>query len=212
MSHRHTLLPVSVALAMMAAFSVAGAADGRKAAATAASRPASSRPVTGGEFESFSLILERNIFNPNRVGRTRATVEDKPARVDEISLVGVVQYRQEKVAIFDSPDAALRKECREGDALSDFKIERIAADGVDLSREGKTVALKVAQQLRKAEGGDWKVGTNQAARVDSKALAANGSAAAGAARPAAPGPVEIPADASDVLKRLMKKRETQLKK
>lgn len=211
MSHTHTLLTVAAAIAAMAAFSVAGAAEGRKASANGSPRPASSRPATGGEFESFQLILERNIFNPNRVGRTRATPEEKAVRVDEISLVGVVQYREEKVAIFDSPDAALRKECREGDMLSDFKIARIAAEGVELVREGNTVALKVAQQLRKAEGGDWKVGTNQAARVDARALATNGTGAA-AARPAAPGPVEIPADASDVLKRLMKKRETQLKK
>jgi hypothetical protein len=85
-----------------------------------------------------------------------------------------------------------------------------AADGVELIRGDKPLPLKVAQQLRRAEGGDWNVitivpppppsATGSPADMDSKRAAA--SAAAN----------EIPADASEALRRLLKKREKQLLK
>lgn len=162
-----------------------------------------------GSYEAYSLIVERNIFNPNRVGRTRMS-DEKLARVDELSLVGTVQHGSENLALFDSPDAALRKAVHEGDTLGDFKVQRITPAGVDLVRGEQPFALKVAQQLRRVEGGDWTVGTNQAARSDPKALAAPDPSA----RPveAATSSAALPADASEVLKRLMKQREKQLNK
>ena len=198
-------VPAEAKTAMLASVK---SADGRKNNKT---RSAAPPPVVSSakNFDAFQLVVERNIFNPNRVSRARANSEEKPPRVDEISLVGTVQHDRENLALFDSPDAAFRKALREGDTLADFKVKRIAADAVELTREDKPVSLKVAQQLRRVEGGEWKVTINQAARADPRALAANGTGAAPAVDPAAP--PEIPADASEILKRLMKKREKQLK-
>lgn len=189
----------------------ASAAEGRRnraAAAAAAAAPASSL-TPARTFDAFQLVVERNIFNPNRVGRTRVSSDEKPPRVDELSLVGTVQRGEERLALFDSPDAALRKTLHEGESVADFKVEKITSAGVELLRGDKPLSLKVAQQLRRTEGGDWSVAANQAARADPRALTAS---PAGASRPADPAaPVEIPADASEVLKRLMKQREKQLK-
>jgi hypothetical protein len=184
------------------------AADGRRsAAAKAPAPPASVAPKQG--FDAFQLVVERNIFNPHRTGRTRPGSEEKPPRVDEISLVGTVQYGQENLAIFDSPDPAFCRALHEGEAVGDFTVRRITADTVELVRGGQPLALKVSQQLRRVEGGDWTVTANQAAKADPRAIAGNAGAAP---RPVDfSAPVEIPADASEVLKRLMKKREKQLK-
>lgn len=162
-----------------------------------------------GSFEAYSLILERNIFNPNRVGRTRAT-DEKAERVEELSLVGTVQHGSENLALFDGTVAAFRKAVHEGDTLGDFKVQRITPAGVDLQRGEQPFALKVAQQLRRVEGGDWTVATNQAARTDPRALAGPGASV----RPveAVISSSELPVDASEVLKRLMKQREKQLNK
>ena len=181
----------------------AHAADKRPDAPAANSAPsAATRPSEG--FEAFQVILERNIFNPNRVGRTRATVDEKPPRIDEISLVGTMQYDKGLVAFFESSNAAYRKALQEGEFVGEFKVQRISATGVELLRDEKIVPLNVAQQLRRVEGEEWVIATAAPARTDASA-----AGPAGARNDSAP--AEIPADASDVLKRLLKKRDKQLK-
>ena len=165
-----------------------------KSAATAKTAPAPKAPSPG-SFEAFQLVVERNIFNPNRVGRTRSNSDEKQPRVDEISLVGTMESERGRVAFFESPDSAYRKALREGETMGDFRVQRIANDGVELMREEKPLALKISQQLRRPEGGEWTVRATPAAVP-----------VAAAAVP------EIPADASEVLKRLLKQRESQLKK
>ena len=200
------LLPLHAGIVALALVTLgAGAAESRrngsgsKSAAKAAAAPAAANtgPKT---IESFQLVMERNIFNSNRVGRTRPSGEEKTVKVDQAALVGTLQFDGEKLAIFDSPDSTYRKSVREGEALGEFKVQSIAADGVELTREGKTVALKVAQQLRRTEGADWSVAANPAVRAVTDAP--------GTVRPPT---VELPANASEVLKRLMKNREKQLK-
>ena len=183
------------------------AADKRRDAAAAPAEAATASSAAKG-FDAFQLIVERNIFNPNRTGRTRSVPEEKPPRIDEIALVGTMQYDKGLVAFFHSTDAAFRKTVREGETIDEFKVGRITADGIELRRGEETIALKVAQQLRRAEGGDWAVVSSPDATMTARDGSAEGGA--GPARSAA-APVEIPADASEVLKRLMKKREKQLK-
>lgn len=186
-------------------------------AAPAPAVAASSAIAPGSSFDAFQLVIERNIFNPNRIGRTRATTEEKPPRVEEVSLVGTMDYDKGLVAFFESPDAAYRKTARVGDAVGEFKVQKIAGDGVELSRDSKPMALKVAQQLRRVEGGEWSI---RAAPVviappttaDGRPSLAGEAAEAEARRQAeASAASEAPADASEVLKRLLKKREKQLK-
>lgn len=178
--------------------------------ATASAAPEATAPITpAAGFDAFQLILERNIFNPNRVGRTRATTEEKPPRVDEISLVGTMHYDKGVVAFFDSTEPAFKKSLRVGESVADFKVQSIAPDGVELLRGDTSLSLKVSQQLRRAEGGDWNVITlvPPPARTD-----ASGGGRLESARPGVPATPEIPANASEVLKRLMQKREKQLSK
>lgn len=200
---RFSPLLLAIALAASLGHIPAHAADKRRDATAAKTSASTAGAIAPGQgFEAFQLVVERNIFNPNRTGRTRATTEEKPPRVDEISLVGTMNYEKGLVAFFDSPDSAFRKTVREGESIGDFKVQRITAEGVELVRDEKPVPLKVAQQLRRPEGGDWSV-------TDTPARAESGASAAGSTR-YNPAPVEIPADASEVLKRLMKKRDKQL--
>lgn len=156
------------------------------------------------KFEGFRVITERNIFNPTRIGRSRAAPEEKPPRVDEISLVGTMHYDKGVVAFFDSPDAQYRKNLREGESIAGFKVSRISPDGVELLREDKPVSLKVNQQLRRREGADWSVGATPVRTAPGSVDDAQAAAAAAAQ--------EIPADAPEALKRLMEKRKQQLQK
>jgi hypothetical protein len=158
------------------------------------------------KYDGFRIIVERNIFNPNRIGRTRSSSEEKPPRVDTIALVGTMQSDKGVVAFFDSPDAAFRKTLREGQSVGEFKVEKIHPNEVELSRNGKPLTLKIAQQLRRPEGGEWSVTAAEVSGAEAPGAATTG------ARPAEPAaPPAIPADASDVVRRMMEQRMKQLK-
>jgi hypothetical protein len=172
-----------VALALVSAGGLALSAEAqtRRAAAPA---PSAAMPVS---FDTFRLIGAWNIFDPNRVDRS---LDETPQpTVDTISFVGTMQYEKGLFAFFDSPDRAYRQALHEGDAIAQFKVKRIMADRVELTRDSKSVSLAIGQQLRRPQGGDWSVG------ADVREEQAKGENAA----------PPIPADASDLLKRLMEK-------
>ena len=197
---RHALF-----LFTLAVVAAAQSADRRRGAAPASSAPpaAASSVANGQGFEAFQLILERNIFNPTRVGRTRVADEEKPARSDEITLVGIVRYGDRGLAVFHSPEPSFRREVGEGGEIADFKVLRVDAGGVELQRGDQPLKLVVSQQIRRVEGGEWTVSAPRTPPADPRASSG---------RPAETAPVEIPANASEVLKHLMKQREQQLKK
>ena len=176
--------------------------SGKSSRAESADNRAAATLPPDSKFDTFRVILDRNICNPNRSPRTQAAAEEKPPRVDEISLVGTMQYDKGLIAFFDSPDSDYRKNLREGGSIAGFELRRITADSVELARGDQTVTLKVAQQLRRAEGGDWVVNTTAPIRADAGTLSPEDTRSAAAAAA-----TEIPPDASDVLKRLMKQRE-----
>jgi len=155
-------------------------------------------------FEAFGLIVERNIFNPNRSVRSASAPEVKPPRVEEIALVGTMTSDQGLLAFFESADSSFRKTVRVGDSMAEFKVAGISSGGVELAQGETALALRVAQRLRRVEGGAWTVDTSGTDVPPGSGLTAGRRAVEAGA------PAEIPADASDVLKRLMKKREKQL--
>jgi hypothetical protein len=174
-----------------AAGAVAGAAPGVASTVT---------PTAA--FDTFRLITDRNIFNPNRTGRRERTFEEAPPRIDVVSLVGTMEADKVPRAFFDSSEAAFRKAVHVGDTIDKFKIAQIAPAAVELERDGKTFSLRVGQQLRRPEGADWNIADMPSrspvtlatpARVDPNA------------------PPVIPADADEVTRRLMERRAQQLK-
>ena len=186
------------ALVCAALFAVPGA-QAAKARNTTVAVPASIPVVNKNDFDAFRLVVDRNIFNPNRVGRATRSTEEAPPRVDTVALVGTMQSDNGIMAFFDSTDAAYRKALREGETLGSFTVKRILPVGVELMRDDKSLSLKVSQQLRRVEDGEWRVGARDPVRAET-ALPAETLAA----------PV-VPADASEVLRRLMEKRQKQLK-
>lgn len=173
----------------------------RAPAAAAAAGTAS----TGPNFDAFRIVGDRNIFNPNRTGRsTRVQVEEAP-RMDTISLVGTLQSATGVYAFFDSTDTSFRKALHEGGAIAQYTVKRISADGVELERDGKVTSLRIGQQLRRPKDGDWTiVGADIAQASRAAERAASAASEAGA-------PPAIPSDASDTLRRLMEQRQKQLK-
>ena len=210
MNPRHFLPFLAFAAAVGATWVIA--ADAQKPAAKPA-KPSSGKgaaPVVkaaapaGPSFETYRLIGDRNIFNPNRVGRSSRSSDAPAPRTDVISFVGTMQYEKGLFAFFDSPDSNYRKTLKTGGTVGKFTVKAISADSVELERDDKPVTLKMGQQLRRPEGGDWTL-------IGAEKVRSEARAAEAAANPGPGAPPVIPADASDALRRLMEKRQQQLK-
>jgi len=197
MKRSYFIMPTLVALTLGMLVPALFGADGPATtvpADTSGSKPASrSAPVT---FDAFRLLVERNIFNPGRVGRSLPTVETP--RDEFISLVGTMHSDQGLVAFFDGSAADSRRTVTVGGTIDQYTVTEVDQAGVVLALKNKRFGLKVGQQLRRPPGGEW---TAQEIPVATPAPVAAGIT------PTAPA---IPADASETLRRLMEKRQKQL--
>jgi hypothetical protein len=171
------------------------ASPGNAPAAVPASRVAASSV----EFEPFRIVVERNIFNPNRTGRSASVDEAAAPKVDQIALVGTMESEHGRQAFFAGSEAAFQKTVRVGDTIGDFTVKAIDGHGVELATGASTLPLRVNQQLRRVEAGEWRV----IGRDFSPAEPARAELASPAPAPSGP--------ASDVVRRLMEQRRKQLK-
>lgn len=158
-------------------------------------------------FDTFRLISDRNIFNPNRSGRRERGSEERAPRLDVIALVGTMESDKGMRAFFDGSDRTYRRPLTAGSSVDKFKITKVSPNVVELERDGKTFSMSVGQQFRRPEGGDWSLIGADVVASEAQAQAA----AEAGARVDPMAPVVIPAGASDALRKLMEARNKSLK-
>ncbi len=148
------------------------------------------------DYAAFKVISERNIFNANRTRHSAAGDEDKAPRVDTITLVGTMSYEKGHYAFFDGSSAEFSKVLEPGKSIAGYTVAQINHNSVALNAGTNHVELYVGMQLRREEGGDWRVTGHGLAqsRPESSTAPAAGSA-----------------DDDDIVKKLMQQREQELK-
>ena len=148
------------------------------------------------DYSAFRLICERNIFNQHREeGRTKEVI---PAGIiDAFSLVGTMSYGKGEFAFFDGTRPDYRSVLRPGGEIGDFKVLKIEPQGVMLQGGGKSIDVKVGMQMRRDEKGAWQVvNTGEVSVVASSPEPAKGGSGG---------------EVNDVLMKLMRQREQELK-
>jgi len=162
----------------------------------------STNAVARPDYQSFKIITDRNIFDPNRSSRgPRRTEGPRPARIESFALVGTMSYENGTYAFFDGTGSSYRKGVKAGETIAGFKIADISSDRVKLESNGHEIELNVGMQMKKQDEGEWQLsgraesfGTpSPATTVTEKTDSASGG------------------EESDVLKKLMQKREQELK-
>jgi hypothetical protein len=171
--------------------------------ATAQETNATPRP----DFAAFRLIAERNIFNPSRSGRQPPSSREarRTPKVDAFGLVGTLRSDRGVFAFFDGSEGDYRKALKTGATLAGFTVTEISTDSVKLERAGTTTELRVGSQMRREDEGQWQL--NASGESFARATPAGGEANTASADSGEPAGGEM----SDVLKRLMQKREQELK-
>ncbi len=165
-------------------------------------RAQSTNTATRPDYQSFKIISDRNIFDPNRSTRSsRRSEGPRPAKVESFALVGTMSYEKGTYAFFDGTGSSYRKTVKTGDTIAGYKVAEIAADRVKLAVNGQQIELNVGVQMKKQDEGEWQV----AGRAESFSASSPGTAPAEKSESASNG------EENDVLKKLMQKREQELK-
>ena len=191
-------------LRTMAALAALGAllANGRPAAAQTTNAPAATN------YSSFQIIVERNIFDPNRYAHTSHSRGRTISRsAPSFSLVGTLSSRNGMLAFFDGNDSDYRKVLSPDGVIAGYKVVKITLRGAKLEAAGKPVEMKVGAQMRQEGKGEWQLaepGELPASTTGTETPATDETPAASAAAGSASEP-------NDVLKKLMQQREQELK-
>jgi hypothetical protein len=157
-------------------------------------------------YAAFRVIVDGNIFNPNRVSRRRPDGPRTPPKsFDSLTLVGTMTYEKGTFAFFDGTSADYRKALRMTDSIAGYKVASITPTSVKLAAGTNQFELNVGSALRREENGPWQPANQFSSYVPPSASTSTNSAATTSS-----GTDTATAGAeSDVIKRLMQKREKE---
>jgi hypothetical protein len=112
------------------------------------------------DFNEFKIILDRNIFDPNRAApgaRRRTEDKPKPTRIDYLNLVGAMSYEKGRFAFFDGTSSEYRKSVKPGDSIAGYKVADVTQNTVTLQSGDKKLDLPVGGQLKRIDEGEWQL-------------------------------------------------------
>lgn len=157
----------------------------------------------GPNYDSFSIIVRRNIFDPNRRPMRSYSPRTGPTpRVNEFTLVGTMSYPKGKFAFFDGSSSDYRKVLEPGGSIAGyFTIKDVTPKTVTLAANGKEVEMSIGSQMRNEGPNDWKLSTEQDAPPSPDSNADSG---ASFTPPAGASPAM-----SDILKRMAERRQQE---
>jgi hypothetical protein len=158
------------------------------------------------DFSSFQVIVDRNIFNPDRYGRTTEHHHEYQG-LPTFSLAGTMSYRKGMFAFFNGTSDEYRKALQQGGTIAGYNVANITFDGVQLQGAGRTIDMKVGAAMRQ-EGGSWELSAPGAwSESPSTESDTGNSNAVESSTSTLPSGGQV----SDVLQRLMQQRQQQEK-
>lgn len=114
-------------------------------------------------YDAFRMISDRNIFNPNRVGRsggrTPRAATTPAAHVEAIVLVGIMSYEKGWFAFFEGTRADYKQVLQVDAAIGQYKVASVRPDLVKLTSGTNEFELKVGMQMRREDEGEWFLST-----------------------------------------------------
>ncbi|HQP97803.1 MAG TPA: hypothetical protein PLY86_05075 [bacterium] len=165
------------------------------------------------KYESFELIVSRNIFNPNRrakrVESAPPTVVHTP-KVDEITYVGMIDTGAGTYAFFEGSNADYQRVLSVGDTIAGCTVTVIDSRHVSLLATETPLDVPVGSRIVREDRGQWEITAAVSRRPpparETEKPKETVEPAAAKAEPATGG------DGGDLLKRMMERRKQETKK
>ncbi len=85
------------------------------------------------DYSAFKLIVDRNIFDPNRFPRRGPGSRPAPKSVDSLTLVGTMTYEKGTFAFFDGTSSDYKKALKLNDVVAGHKVTNITPNSVTLA-------------------------------------------------------------------------------
>ena len=163
------------------------------------------KPAVDPAYESFRMVIDRNIFNPQRNGKPGGEVKVASSADDYIDLLGALITSEGALAIFEGSETEYNAILRSAQTLAGMRLTEIGTDQVRLQQGDRQLDLPVGYRLSRSRGGAWEVGdgplTEIAHTTGTQVQDSTGSAG---------DTKEIEAPADEVTKKLMEKRRREL--
>lgn len=168
----------------------ATSAAGTNAAPTESAPPKASAVKSAAkpsnDFSAFKIVHERNIFDPNRhpagVAPRNIVKATKATKVDKFSLVGTMLTDGKIMAFFSGTDSSYQTTLGVKKTIAGFEVAEIRYDGVKLCRSNQVYNLSFANQMRREDGGEWRLADGSAADSSSSGRSASRTSSRGNGR------------------------------
>ena len=162
-------------------------------------------------------VGDRNIFDPERQPRIRGESRPVPkpkavasADAPEFGLVGVITYPRGTFAFFDGNASEFHKTLQLNAVIAGQTLSTITPQSITLIASNRPPnLLRVGQRLRQDSEGVWQLVTGLGGEGFKRSGSAEGSTGTAAASSTTPS--EDPPGSDEILKRLLKKREQEMK-
>ena len=162
-------------------------------------------------------VGDRNIFDPERQPKIRGESRPAPkpkavasADAPEFGLVGVITYPRGTFAFFDCNASEFHKTLQLNAVIAGQTLSTITPQSITLIASNRPPnLLRVGQRLRQDSEGVWQLVTGlggEGFKRSGSAERSTGTAAASSTTPS-----EDPPGSDEILKRLLKKREQEMK-
>ncbi len=148
---------------LLVAFALSTAAFAQESGADAIERD-----FAGPDFKAFSIIFQRNVFDPSRRAYRDPKTVAKPkpaARLERIMLTGVLVHERGAFAFFDGERSSNSRGFKLGATVAGCKLKRINTDGVVVDRDGEEIEIPVGSGLSRYPGEPWKLDTSSKMRL-----------------------------------------------
>lgn len=150
---------VATNVAPVASTNVAAGTPSRGSDRSSRSQSAASA-ASASNFEAFSMIGAKNIFNQSRYPGSKPptgpTAAPHVPKIDMISFVGTMDYGKGQMAFFNGTGSEFKKMAKAGEKIGNFKLVDVKPNQVKLAVGDKPeMELKIGQALRSEDGGDW---------------------------------------------------------
>jgi len=131
--------------------------------AQAVGRAQESQSSTEQGFESYRIVVDRNIFDPNRRAsrpERRSTPTEPVPQPDQLAVTGVLIHEGIEVAFFEGTKPEYSVDLKEGGTVAGYTVVQIRTDGLKLSKDGQEIELPVGSGLSRHDEGEWELSSS----------------------------------------------------
>ena len=112
-------------------------------------------------FDTFRILLDRNIFSSKRVGKSTEAAAAKQLAAkppsDVLRLMGTYLTPERTLALFEGTADVPGGGVNVGDSIAGYHLEQVRVDGVVLANAQGKIEIRVGAGLTKNDAGAWSV-------------------------------------------------------